>query len=364
MKSIVSIIIPVYNVKKYLVKCVESVIKQTYSDLQIILVDDGSTDGCSFICDELSYQDSRIEVIHKVNGGLSSARNAGLRAVKGQYIYFLDADDYIEPQLVEICVNTIVSQECDAVVFNFVFEDEFGNVIFKSHFRRNTYQLATKKEKMQFIAYVQIERDNGGWNAWNRFYKADILLNNQIYFPDNNEIFAEDLAHAMRVCLYLNNLCVIPDSLYHYISRSDSIMGRAVQTPLRKFVRLCTDFEAYTKRHGFYKELSVLKEYIFSVILYYELKKQCKNFHEMANAISMLGEKQKKEIQSWFSNIKYKHLIYTRHKIKRFFACCEAHLTSFILSGKNVHTTFEYWIWCILWNFNKGRHFLNGKMQK
>ena len=110
MTEVVSIIIPIYNVKEYLVKCVNSVISQTYVDLQIILVDDGSTDGSALICDKLACGDSRIEVIHKMNGGLSSARNEGMKAATGEYIYFLDADDYIESDLIEICVNTIHHQ--------------------------------------------------------------------------------------------------------------------------------------------------------------------------------------------------------------------------------------------------------------
>lgn len=109
MGGIVSVIIPIYNIEEYIVKCVESVTEQTYSNLQIILVDDGSTDG-GMICNLLAQKDAQIEVLHKENGGLYSARNAGLSAVKGEYIFFLDADDYIMPQLIERCVAAFADQ--------------------------------------------------------------------------------------------------------------------------------------------------------------------------------------------------------------------------------------------------------------
>lgn len=103
--ELVSVIIPIYDVENYLRQCVDSVIKQTYSNLEIILVDDGSPDRCPVICDKYAESDSRIKVIHKKNGGLSDARNAGLSIAQGEYVYFLDSDDYIELEAIETLVN-------------------------------------------------------------------------------------------------------------------------------------------------------------------------------------------------------------------------------------------------------------------
>lgn len=103
--ELISIIVPVYKVEKYLDKCVESIVEQTYKNLEIILVDDGSPDNCSAMCDEWAQKDSRIKVIHKENGGLSSARNAGLDACTGDYIGFVDSDDWIEPDMYEYLLN-------------------------------------------------------------------------------------------------------------------------------------------------------------------------------------------------------------------------------------------------------------------
>ena len=111
--DLISIIIPVYKVEKYLEKCIESVLKQTYTNLQIILVDDGSPDNCGKICDEYAKKDSRIEVIHKANGGLSDARNVGISKAKGRYIGFVDSDDYIKEDMYEILLNLIKKYELE-----------------------------------------------------------------------------------------------------------------------------------------------------------------------------------------------------------------------------------------------------------
>ena len=102
---LVSIIVPVYNIKVYLLECVESLRKQTYSNIEIILVDDGSSDGSDIMCDELGEKDSHIHVIHQTNGGLSKARNTGLESAQGKYVGFVDSDDWLEPDMVEIMVN-------------------------------------------------------------------------------------------------------------------------------------------------------------------------------------------------------------------------------------------------------------------
>ena len=114
---LVSVIIPVYNVEKYLEKCVLSVLNQTYKNLEIILVDDGSTDSSSELCEKLKTLDNRIIVVHKINGGLSDARNAGLNVCKGDYIFFLDSDDYIKSNTIEILTNIMYKDNSDLVLF-------------------------------------------------------------------------------------------------------------------------------------------------------------------------------------------------------------------------------------------------------
>lgn len=126
MKKIITVIVPIYNVSKYLRKCLDSIIAQTYTALEIILVDDGSPDDCGEICDEYAAKDTRIKVIHKENGGLSSARNAGLDAATGCYIGFVDSDDWIEPSMYEEMVDTLEKEQCDMIECGVNLADEKG----------------------------------------------------------------------------------------------------------------------------------------------------------------------------------------------------------------------------------------------
>ena len=109
MNKLISVIIPIFNVEKFLTACIDSVLNQTYENIEIILIDDGSTDTCPQICDKYEKKDSRVTVIHKENGGISSARNAGLDASHGEYIYFLDGDDYIDKYSFEILMKPILN---------------------------------------------------------------------------------------------------------------------------------------------------------------------------------------------------------------------------------------------------------------
>ena len=120
----VSVIVPVYKVEKYLKKCIDSILNQTYRDLEVILVDDGSPDQCGTICDRYGREDSRVHVIHKENGGLSDARNTGVERASGEYILFVDSDDYIEPELVEKTVKAAEKTGCDLVMFDYIREEE------------------------------------------------------------------------------------------------------------------------------------------------------------------------------------------------------------------------------------------------
>ena len=116
--DLISVIVPVYNVKNYLKKCVDSILSQTYSVLQVILVDDGSTDGSGELCDLLAKSDKRIQVVHKSNGGLSDARNAGIEIAEGKYFSFIDSDDYIEPDMVESLYKLAKSTDCQITISN------------------------------------------------------------------------------------------------------------------------------------------------------------------------------------------------------------------------------------------------------
>lgn len=121
-QPLVSIIVPVYKVEPYLRRCVDSVLAQTYPNTEVILVDDGSPDGCPAICDEYAAADSRVSVIHQANGGLSAARNAALDVARGEWVYFVDSDDWVEPDIIEACIEKVVEHGVDMVVFDHLSE--------------------------------------------------------------------------------------------------------------------------------------------------------------------------------------------------------------------------------------------------
>ena len=127
MSDCVSVILPIYNVEKYLPKCIESILAQTYKNLEIILVDDGSPDNCGAICDEYAQKDNRIKVIHQKNSGVSAARNAGLAAATGEFIGFIDPDDFISPEMYEQMIETIKTANTDLCICGYDYVDENGN---------------------------------------------------------------------------------------------------------------------------------------------------------------------------------------------------------------------------------------------
>lgn len=145
----ISIIVPIYKVEKYLPKCIESLIKQTYRDIEIILVDDGSPDGCPQICDEYAAKDSRIIVIHQKNAGVSAARNAGLDIAKGEYIGFVDPDDWVAPKMYEKMLDAIRENQADMVICGYDYYSESGTVDEKRRYQIRETELISQKEVMR-----------------------------------------------------------------------------------------------------------------------------------------------------------------------------------------------------------------------
>lgn len=210
-KDLISIIVPIYKVEEYLENCVKSIQNQTYKNLEIILVNDGSPDNCGKICDELAVQDSRIKVIHKENGGLSSARNAGLAIAKGEYFGFVDSDDCIHPQMYELLYNDIASFGTKLAFCqpNMCYNEEIpevslskGSVIFSKK------DLIHKclKEVIWFC-------------AWSKLYHCS--LKEYVQFPIGRT--NEDYAIMLMVYDKCDNIAVNYNKLYNYCKREGSI---------------------------------------------------------------------------------------------------------------------------------------------
>ena len=218
---LISVVVPVYNVEKYLGRCVDSIINQTYANLEIILVDDGSTDNSGKICDDYLNKDNRIHVIHKVNGGLSDARNTGIDESKGEYILFVDSDDYISNRMVEALCKSMLENESDLALCNFTYVDERGNALQD----KNKYSPIKNEVLTSYDALRRISGFPGSWYyvvAWNKLYKKELF--NNIKFPYGKCHEDEFIVH--KIFDKCNTISCVEERLYFYVQRTDSIMNQ------------------------------------------------------------------------------------------------------------------------------------------
>lgn len=216
---LISIIIPVYNVQDYLDECIESVINQSYFNLEIILVDDGSSDKSPEICNKWAQKDSRIIVIHKMNGGLSSARNTGLKIAKGKYISFIDSDDFIANNAIEIMFNRINSDDTIGIVSGLIYRYQDGIC---STFKKGweiKHEFIVPAEKFLLKAMDM----SISYTVWNKLYRKDLLTNVLFREGRNNEdvLFMYELGKEIRSRKYL--MVNIPQYVYYYRLRPNSI---------------------------------------------------------------------------------------------------------------------------------------------
>lgn len=168
----ISIIVPVYKVEKYLPKCIESILNQTYKDLELILIDDGSPDNCPQICDEYAKKDSRIVVVHQKNKGVSAARNAGLNLAKGEYIGFVDPDDFVAPEMYETMSGEMERQQVELAICGYDYFDENGNVDTNRLYKSRENELLTQKEVMSRFSDMPPSIRHG---VCNKLFKKNLL---------------------------------------------------------------------------------------------------------------------------------------------------------------------------------------------
>lgn len=211
MKPQISIIVPVYNVKAFLSECVESLLAQTYRDFEIILVDDGSTDGSEKLVDDFKRQDDRIHAIHQKNAGLSAARNAGIKKAKGDYLAFVDSDDSVAPTFLEELHNVLQSSHADIAVCGYDSKLPQSTTLSGED---AAVQLLTKQENLDIL-------------AWNKLYKKSLFLEYGIFFPEGK--IHEDNLTTYKLYAVAQKVVFLPKTLYHYRQRSDSITSKTRQ---------------------------------------------------------------------------------------------------------------------------------------
>lgn len=278
---IITIIIPVYKVESLLRRCIDSLLCQTLSNIEIILVDDGSPDKCGNICDEYSQKDSRVIAIHKENGGLSSARNTGLDICKGEYVMFVDSDDYVEPNFCEEALKTIQEQQVKCVAFGYY-----------EHIDNKVIKFCTKEPrkvpKNYAIESLITSKDVIFNIAWNKIYHRSLF--EQIRFPHGRHF--EDQGTTYKLFDLAGDIYVSAALLYHYVRRGDSISQTDSVYTVESPKNINDLFDLWYERLFFFKE-----KYPDVVTIAY---KQLVN--HVLRGFRLLPWKRNKEIVSKFKN--------------------------------------------------------------
>lgn len=215
--DMISVIVPIYKVEEFLDECIQSIVDQTYQNLQIILVDDGSPDHCGEMCEDWAKKDKRIEVIHKKNGGLSDARNAGLAVATGDFVAFVDSDDWIEPQMYETMLISLIKEKADFVacgIADYCSEGEIEHSM--------SYKVGSSEEFFRFI----YKDTTFLVSAVNKLYKKHCW--NNLRFPKGK--LCEDAFTTYLLVDQAKKIVQIPDILYHYRIRESSIMTTRFRT--------------------------------------------------------------------------------------------------------------------------------------
>lgn len=220
METAISVIVPIYRVEKFLPQCIESVLNQTFTDFELILVDDGSPDRCPEICDETAKRDARVRVIHQANAGLSAARNAGIEVAHGAWLSFVDSDDYIAPHFCEKLYQTAQRTNADCVMCSVQNVDESGKLI-DSALMRVADEVKTGREVLRKIGRDDV---TPYLTAWNKLYRRKLF--NTLRYPagrQNEDVFV----FAELFCQVQRAVCVA-EPLYFYRKRIGSIMNSVV----------------------------------------------------------------------------------------------------------------------------------------
>lgn len=220
----VSVIVPVYNVEKYLERCINSLIHQTMEEIQIILVNDGSTDCSPTICDRFARKDSRILVIHKENEGQGIARNYGLKYALGEYVCFLDSDDYYELNTCETLYKHLKEKNADLCCFGYQIDDKEGNLVRRPLIREKIYQGEEIKNDFILHYFGDLPEDDNlrGFSSCMSAFRLSVIKENRLEFPSERKVLSEDTIFSLEFCKCANIVTTLSQVFYHYCQNAES----------------------------------------------------------------------------------------------------------------------------------------------
>lgn len=290
----ISVIVPVYNVEQYIVRCINSILKQTYKNFELVLIDDGSKDNSGKICDAYVAKDERIRVIHQKNGGLSAARNTGLSVMRGKYVTFIDSDDFVHEKYLEALYRLIMTSELNVSQVSF------------EHGTAESFSEKSKKAEVTIFHNSRLFGDRRvKITAWAKLYKASLLTD--IRFPVGK--INEDEFFTYKAIAYAEGIAVSTEKLYYYYSRPGSIMHT------KKYAVRMDFREAYQQRIAFFEERNdsvavdlSYKEYAIRLMLAIASHM---TYSDNPNDVEQLL----KDFQSAYKSISNKKLINTKERI-------------------------------------------------
>ncbi|WP_196802484.1 glycosyltransferase [Butyrivibrio sp. XPD2006] len=268
----ISVIVPVYKVEDYLNRCLDSIMLQTYKNLEIILVDDGSDDNCPAMCDELAIKDPRIKVIHQENKGLAGARNAGIKAATGDFIAFVDSDDYINHGMFEDMMEQIIAHDADIAMcdIKYVFD---GNYPVEANIDKNGPEVEVIDGHQAQFFMCRTLRDRILFTvAWNKLYKRELF--DGITYPEGR--IHEDEARTHELLYKAERIVYVKSPLYFYFQREDSIVGADVSLKRLNLI------DAFDDRLRFYRKKKEYKLWEMEAV------------HAMRTAVTMQNEFEEK----------------------------------------------------------------------
>lgn len=235
MKDLISIIVPIYNVEKYLNKCIESIVNQTYENIEIILIDDGSNDNSGIICDEYAKKDNRIIVVHKENGGVSSARNKGLKIAKGEWISFVDADDWIEQTFCQTLLNKVTQEQADIALcgYNRITDNRIEKI------NANNQEVFLNSNE---YLVKSLNPQTGFGFCHMKLIKKEVLKS--ISFNERIEV-GEDALFNIQLSTYIKKTVFLKQPLYNYRINNQSVVKRYDENYANKYLKSMKIIEEY-----------------------------------------------------------------------------------------------------------------------
>ena len=276
MSTFVSVVVPVYNVKKYLNKCVNSIIAQTYDNYEVLLIDDGSTDGSSEMCDKFAAQYEKISAFHKENGGQSDARNYANKYLKGEYIVYIDSDDYVEPNYISVMVECREKYNADLVIASHIDEDEYGKVLSKKVFD-NKVTIYDAKLALEEMCYENLICTS----PCGKLIKREHIFKNE--FPKG--MIYEDLATIYKIIGSCNKIAYINCSIYHYIQRNGSTMHSEYSPKVLHVMQASENLLNYVEKYYPDIRSAAIQRYFFSANEVYVRAFNEKDFLKIINNI-------------------------------------------------------------------------------